>query len=219
MPVMQVPEVTIGIVEFEQTPNPNALRVRSGRTFINGPPLEFDRDKAAGHPLAVELLAIDGIDRIMIARDFVTVVRTGPGIAWDTLRAEIVLALLDAADAQPPPASAPSPVVHGEIEQHIESVLERHIRPLLASDGGEAVLVRFDAEEGTAWVRMGGACGGCPSGVMSLKRTIEQTIQRWVPEVKRVQATGEKGASPGDPKARFRRWIESKWGSMGEAKV
>ena len=155
----------------------------------------------------------------MVARDFVTVVRAGPAISWDGLRAEIVLALLDAADADPPPASAPRPAFLGEVEQHIESVLERHIRPLLAADGGEAVLVRFDAEEGTAWVRMGGACGGCPSGIMTLKRTIEQTIQRWVPEVKRVQAMGERDTSPGDPKARFRRWIEAKWGNKAEAKV
>jgi Fe-S cluster biogenesis protein NfuA len=216
---MRGPEAAIGIVEFEQTPNPNALRVRSGRTFTNGSPLEFDRENRTDHPLAAELLALDGIDRIMIARDFVTVVRIGPGIAWDALRAEIVLALLDAADAEQSTASTAPPVFLGEIEQHIESVLERHIRPLLASDGGEAVLVRFDAGEGTAWVRMGGACGGCPSGVMTLKRTIEQTIQRWVPEVKRVQATGEKGASLGDPKARFRHWIETKWGNKGEAKV
>ena len=61
---------------------------------------------------------------------------------------------------------------------------------------------------------MGGACGGCPSGITTLKRTIEQTIQRWVPEVKRVR-TVEDGQSPAeDPKARFRRWVEAKWGKQ-----
>jgi Fe-S cluster biogenesis protein NfuA len=212
--VMREPETALGIVEFEQTPNPNALRVHSGRKFTNGPPLEFDRENGAGHPLAAALLAIDGIERIMIARDFVTIVRPGPAVPWDSLRAEVVLALLDAPDADPPEQAVAPPVLLGEVEQHIESVLDRYIRHLLASDGGEAVLVRFDAEDGTAWVRMGGACGGCPSGFNTLKRTIEQTIQRWVPEVKRVNAVGESRASHDDPKARFRHWVEAKWGKQ-----
>lgn len=204
----------IGIVEFEPTPNPNALRVRSGRKFTNGPPLEFTREDRSAHPLAAELLAIEGLERTMIARDFVTVVRTGPAVSWDGLRAEIVLAFLDAPDVDPLEEGPAPPAFDGEVEQHIESVLDRYVRHLLASDGGEAVLVRFDANDGTAWVRMGGACGGCPSGITTLKRTIEQTIQRWVPEVKRVKAVGETRAPLEDPKARFRHWVEAKWGKQ-----
>jgi len=212
-------ENAMGLVEFEPTPNPDALRVRSGQTFIQGLPVEFDRRDAAAHPLAAEMLAIDGIERVMIARDFVTVVRAGPGVDWEDLRPLVVLALMDAGDAEPPAASAlpgaspEGPV--GDVEQHIEDVLNRYVRHLLAADGGEAALVRFDAAEGIAWVRMGGACGGCPSGITTLKRTIEQTIMHWVPEVKRVLAVGdEMPASPENPKARFRRWVEAKWGKQ-----
>jgi Fe-S cluster biogenesis protein NfuA len=62
---------------------------------------------------------------------------------------------------------------------------------------------------------MGGACGGCPSGITTLKRTIEQTIKHWVPEVKRVLATGDEPQAPSEnPKARFRRWVEAKWGKQ-----
>ena len=204
----------MGIVEFEQTPNPNALRVRSGRTLTKGPSLEFDHQDEPAHPLVAELLAIEGVDRIMIAPEFVTVVRSGPRVAWEPLRPLIVLALLDTAAAGPIPSSPPATSFTGEVEQHIEEVLDRYVRHLLAADGGEAVLVRFDAAEGTAWVRMGGACGGCPSGITTLKRTIEHTIQRWVPEVKRVRTVEEPHAPLEDPKARFRRWVEAKWGKQ-----
>ena len=204
----------MGIVEFERTPNPNALRVRSGQTFTKGAALEFDRDNGSSHPMAAGLLAVPGVDRVMIGRDFVTVVRSGPAISWDRLRPEITLALVEWADSDAgevsPPPEAEAPL--GEVEQHIEDVLERYVRHLLATDGGEAVLVRFDTAEGTAWIRMGGACGGCPSGITTLKRTIEATIMRWVPEVKRVQAVGEAHASLEDPRARFRKWVETKWG-------
>jgi Fe-S cluster biogenesis protein NfuA len=59
---------------------------------------------------------------------------------------------------------------------------------------------------------MGGACGGCPSGTTTLKRTIEQTIVHWVPEVKRVQSVADAAALAEDPKVRFRRWVQAKWG-------
>lgn len=204
----------MGIVEFEQTPNPDALRVRSGRPLTNGAPLEFDRRDEAEHPLVAELLAIEGVERIMVARDFVTVVRSGPRVGWEPLRPLIVLALIDSADAGPIRSRPPATTFTGEVEQHIEDVLDRYVRHLLAADGGEAVLVRFDAEDGTAWVRMGGACGGCPSGVTTLKRTIEQTIQRWVPEVKRVRTIEDAQSPTEEPKARFRRWVEAKWGKQ-----
>jgi Fe-S cluster biogenesis protein NfuA len=166
------------------------------------------------HPLASELLAIDGVDRVMIARDFVTVVRSGPAIAWEALRPQIALVLAELGNSAHRDVSRQAEAPLGEVERHIEEVLDRYVRHLLAKDGGEAVLVRFDAAEGIAWVRMGGACGGCPSGMATLKRTIEQTIMRWVPEVRRVQSVGNKPTSLEDPKARFRNWVEAKWGKQ-----
>lgn len=202
----------MALIEFELTPNPDALRVQTGQVFTNGPALDFNRSSAGDHPLVHALLAIDGIVRVMFGRDFVTVVRSGPGIAWDALRPEIALALLEEGDCAPAARVQVREGSLGEVEQHIEQVLDRYVRHLLAKDGGEAVLERFDRAEGTAWVRMGGACGGCPSGMTTLKRTIEQTIVHWVPEVKRVQSVGDVAALAEDPKVRFRRWVQAKWG-------
>lgn len=203
----------MALIEFEQTPNPDALRVQTGQVFTRGPALDFDRSSQGSNPLAAGLLAIDGIGRVMIGGDFVTVVRTGPTVSWERLRPEIALVLIELEDVAPAATSGRPDVQLGEVERHIEEVLDRYVRHLLAKDGGEAALVRFDAAEGTAWVRMGGACGGCPSGITTLKRTIEQTVVRWVPEVKRVHAVGDASASAGDPKARFRRWVQARWGS------
>ncbi|GGD93773.1 iron transporter [Tsuneonella deserti] len=205
----------MAFIEFEQTPNPDALRVQTGQVFTTGAALDFDRSSAAAPPLAADLLAIGGIERVMIGRDFVSVIRAGPTVPWDLLRPDIALVLMEHADAAA--IQGPSrPDTHlGEVERHIEEVLDRYVRHLLAKDGGEATLIRFDAGDGTAWVRMGGACGGCPSGITTLKRTIEQTIMHWVPEVKRVHAEGTAPGSGEDPKARFRRWVQEKWGKSG----
>lgn len=201
-------------IEFETTPNPDALRVRADRAFPPGPPRQFDRRTASADPLAAALLAIPGVVRVMIAADFVTVVRDGPATRWEALRPEIAFALADAPEGEgAAPVASPPAAPLGEIEQQIEDVLDRWVRPMLAADGGDALLVRFDASDGTAWVRMEGACGGCPSGSITLKRGIEQSIRRWVPEVTRVlEAAPEQRDEAVDPKARFREWIAAKWG-------
>lgn len=205
----------MNVIEFEATPNPDALRILPGIPLAPGQPRQFTSQNAAADPLATALLAIDGVVRILIGADFVTVVRENAGWAWERLRPQIALALSDAVDgglalAPPPEPADRAPL--GEIGQQIEEVLDRWVRPLLAADGGEAVLVRFDPADGTAWVRMDGACGGCPSGSITLKRSIEQTIRRWVPEVARVLAAESEAPHVDDPKARFRRWIAEKWG-------
>jgi len=203
-------------VEFEQTPNPHALRILPGRPLSHGAPRQFTRNVAVDEPLAAALLKIDGIARVMIGPDFLTVVRENARWEWDALRPEIVLAIADAPECGPEPASGPPQAARpelGEIEQQIEDVLDRWVRPMLASDGGDAILARFDPADGTAWIRMEGACGGCPSGSITLKRGIEQSIRRWVPEVTRVVAAEPENRPGVDHKARIRDWIARKWGS------
>lgn len=202
-------------IEFEQTPNPDALRVLPGRIVSEGPPRQYDRGAPAANPLAADLLSLPGVARVMTGRDFVTVVRLDASVEWKALRPEIALTLLDWLErpAAPQPEPLPRAMHEGAVAQQIEEVLERHVRPRLAADGGDAVLVRYDPAEGTAWVRMEGACGGCPSGSMTLKQGIERTIRHWVPEVRRVAAEAETLAEKVDPKARFRDWVAAKWGT------
>lgn len=40
----------MALIEFEQTPNPDALRVQTGRVFTHGPALGFDRTSEDGIP-------------------------------------------------------------------------------------------------------------------------------------------------------------------------
>jgi Fe-S cluster biogenesis protein NfuA len=206
-------------IVFETTPNPDALRIVSDRPLPSGPPRQFVPGEPASDPLAAALLAIDGIVRVMIGPDFVTVVRDDPARDWDALRPQIAFALLDTPEIEREPSVGAIAAVRperSEVEQQIEDVLDRWVRPGLGADGGNATLTRFDAESGTAWIRMTGACGGCPSGPITLKRGIEQTVRRWVPEVVRVAAAEDPSTTPYDPRARFRDWVARKWGAPSE---
>ena len=187
-----------------------------GQRLSSGPPRSFDKSTATHEPLAAALLGIAGIARILIGADFITVVREGPDRDWADLKPDIVWRLFDFLGDNgiaPQPHAEREDISAGDIfsdiEAHIDAVLERYVRPWLATDGGNALLDRFDPATGTVWIRMEGACGGCPSGSITLKGGIEKTVRRRVPEVLSVQAVEE--GPRGDPKARVREWIARKW--------
>jgi Fe-S cluster biogenesis protein NfuA len=53
-------------------------------------------------------------------------------------------------------------------------------------DGGDVEFRKF--EDGVVFVKMQGACSGCPSAPATLKRGIERMLMHWVPEVQGVTA-------------------------------
>ncbi len=61
------------------------------------------------------------------------------------------------------------------------------IRPFLQADGGDVELIDV-TDEGVVYVRLVGACGGCPMSTMTLKAGIEERVKEQVPEVKSVEA-------------------------------
>jgi len=71
-----------------------------------------------------------------------------------------------------------------DIKLKIEEALNK-IRPYLNEDGGDVELVHVD-EDKNVQVRLLGACNNCPMSIQTLKFGVEQTIKRFVPEVKEV---------------------------------
>ncbi len=67
----------------------------------------------------------------------------------------------------------------------IEKALEE-IRPFLNSDGGDISFIELK-EDGTAVVKLHGACTGCSVNQMTLKSGVEMTVKKHAPEVLRVQ--------------------------------
>lgn len=72
----------------------------------------------------------------------------------------------------------PDPVTHAN--QVLESV-----RPQLHSHGGDVSLVRID--EGTAFVRLEGACNGCSMSSVTLRNLVEEALVQGVPAVTAVE--------------------------------
>ncbi|MBO1224316.1 MAG: NifU family protein [Candidatus Scalindua sediminis] len=72
-----------------------------------------------------------------------------------------------------------------DLRERVEKSLDT-IRPALMADGGNVELV--DVENGIVKVRLQGACGTCPSALMTLKQGIEVKVKEDVPEIQEVEA-------------------------------
>jgi Fe-S cluster biogenesis protein NfuA len=77
----------------------------------------------------------------------------------------------------------PQATTDESLEARVNRALDK-VRPLIAADGGEVWLVKV--EDGTAYVQMLGACGGCPASNMTLKGAIEAVVSVDVPEISSV---------------------------------
>jgi len=61
------------------------------------------------------------------------------------------------------------------------------VRPGLQADGGDVEFIRVD-NNNVVFIRLVGACGGCPMATITLKQGIERIVKMQVPEVNSVEA-------------------------------
>ena len=72
------------------------------------------------------------------------------------------------------------------IEQQVQQVLMHEVRPALQADGGD---LKFERLEGSQlYIRLQGACIGCPSAELTLKSGIENHMRQRFPQITEVIA-------------------------------
>jgi Fe-S cluster biogenesis protein NfuA len=84
------------------------------------------------------------------------------------------------------PAGVDDDPADADIIDQIKDLIETRIRPAVANDGGDIIYRGF--REGHVYLRMQGACAGCPSSTATLKNGIESLLKHYVPEVIEVHA-------------------------------
>ena len=179
-------------VELEFTPNPNTLKYVTEVAFLlagakNFPTAEEAKGKS---PLAEKLFSLDGVEAIMVGKNFVTVT-LGDQDKLTELNDQIIETIkkflasgekavfLDALKEESEQKAAGSP-----LEQKIIDILDQDIRPAVAMDGGDITFDRF--EDGSVFLELKGACAGCPSSTATLKMGIENRLKESIPEVTEV---------------------------------
>lgn len=186
------------LIETETTPNPATLKFLPGRVVMAMGTRDFATpEEAEASPLAEALFGLGDVAGVFFGYDFVSVT-AAPGVAWAELKPQVLGVLLDhfaaemplfragsAADIAIDDGAADDPA-DADIVSQIKELLETRVRPAVANDGGDIVYRGFN--RGTVFLKMQGACSGCPSSTATLKQGIEQLLKHYVPEVTSVQA-------------------------------
>ena len=90
-----------------------------------------------------------------------------------------VLPMAREVKAQPPREMSPF-----KFAKLVETVLDEHVRPQLATDGGDLEIV--DIKDQVVYVGMKGACEDCVGSVRTIKMMVEQALKDHVDERIRV---------------------------------
>ena len=187
-------------IRTEQTPNPATRKFLPGQSVMETGTRDFaDAASAEASPLAAALFASGLVEGVFYGRDFISVT-AAPAVSWSDLEPVVVESLLDhfvsgaplfvpgtaagihvaaEADFEEDPADA-------DIIDQIKELIETRVRPAVAQDGGDIAYKGY--RDGHLYLSMHGACSGCPSSTVTLKRGIESLIRHYVPEVESVEA-------------------------------
>jgi NFU1 iron-sulfur cluster scaffold homolog, mitochondrial len=177
-------------VRAEYTPNPNSLKFISSETiypYRNSISYNSLADaETAKNKLASELFKIEGLTKVFIMSNFVTVDKE-EHINWKDIHLEIKNIIKTSledmkiwSEENKPEEAESSSDINADARSRIETVLDK-IRPALVADGGNIELV--DIIEKDARLRMVGACGTCPSSLMTMKMGVERALLAEVPDL------------------------------------
>ena len=86
------------------------------------------------------------------------------------------------------PKTGRSKVLAASLTDRVEDILRR-IGPSLRVDGGGVELARIEGD--AVYLRLTGACIGCPGADITLKYGIESAIREEIPEIGRVLTVEE----------------------------
>ena len=186
------------LIRTEHTPNPSTRKFLPGQSVMDSGTRDLpDTQSAQASPLAESLFATGMVEGVFYGRDFVSVT-AAPGVSWTDLEPVVIEALLDhfvtgaplfkagsAAGIRVDPDFEEDPE-DAEIIDQIKELIETRVRPAVAQDGGDIVYKGY--RDGRLFLSMHGACQGCPSSEVTLKRGIESLIKHYVPEVESIEA-------------------------------
>lgn len=187
-------------IQIEETPNPSTLKF-----LFSGPVAGVDYGaefsnitEAEMSPLAALLFAVEGVEKVFFGGDFVSITKTGK-VTWETLKPEVLVVMTDycsmhGTDHKVARSNGGDSEEEkeffdekdSEIVKQVKELIENYVRPAVAQDGGD---IKFRGyKEGVVFVRLRGACSGCPSAAVTLKDGVYGMLSYYVPEIKAVES-------------------------------
>lgn len=183
-------------IQTEATPNPATLKFIPGQAVLGSGTREF-RDQASAKeksPLAARIFDVEGVQGVFLGSDFISVTKSDG--EWQHLKPALLGAIMEhylsgepalaEGEQQGEGASEDYEASDAETVSTIKELLETRVRPAVANDGGDITFHAF--RDGVVYLKMRGACAGCPSSTATLRHGIENLLRHFIPEVQEVQA-------------------------------
>ena len=179
-------------IQTEDTPNPDTLKFMPGDTVLKTGSVDYsNKESSISSPLASRLFEIDGVSRVFLSSDFISVTKE-TDLEWNNLKPSILTGIMEHYSSGLPALNNEKEIKVNdsaedtEIVKQIKDLLETRVRPAVAMDGGDISFCSF--ESGVVTLQMKGACAGCPSSTATLKMGIENMLRHYIPEVTEVKA-------------------------------
>ncbi len=181
-------------IQTEITPNPATLKFIPGETVMaQGTAFFENSEEAENSPLAARLFAIEGVSGAFFGSDFISVTLRDQD--WDDKKTEVLGAIMAHFSSGDPVVSETSSAPAQEMDENpedaeivaqIKELLDARVRPAVARDGGDITFHGYT--EGKVFLRMQGACAGCPSSTATLQYGIQNLLKHYIPEIESVEA-------------------------------
>jgi Fe-S cluster biogenesis protein NfuA len=181
-------------IQVEETPNPNTLKFVPGRLVSPHQVYAFTKSSQNLPPFVERLFRLGGVMEVFCAHDFMSVSKAQE-TSWDHLRPLLLAEMTDIflqnetlsfeaeKTEEVPLEQSPE---DAEIAAEIRALLEERVQPFVATHGGSITFSHF--HDGVAYLKLQGACSGCPSATMTLKAGVENMLRHYIPEVKAVES-------------------------------
>jgi Fe-S cluster biogenesis protein NfuA len=145
-----------------------------------------DKEKAQGSPLAARLFAIEGVSRVDIMENSITVTKNIAG-DWRAIGPAIGKTIREHIQSGESAVSAEtlrSLPEEDKLRARVQQILEYQINPAVAGHGG--VITLLDVQGKDIFIKMGGGCQGCSSADATLRGGIEQALREQIPEIEQI---------------------------------
>tara|TARA_B100000497_G_scaffold23293_1_gene27278 strand:+ start:1034 stop:1921 length:888 start_codon:yes stop_codon:yes gene_type:complete len=178
-------------VYAESTPNPNVMKFVVNKKIVKGV-YEFKNvDETSNAPIVKSLFTFPFVKEVFLDFNFISITQNSTS-NWDEnvmdirefIRSYIednnILIYEDLINTNSSIVELDTENID-DISKEIIEIIEKHVKPAVASDGGNIVFQSYDQETKNVNVILQGACSGCPSSTITLKSGIENMLKEMLP--------------------------------------
>ena len=178
-------------VYAESTPNPNVMKFVVNKKIVKGV-YEFKNvNETTNAPIAKSLFGFSFIKEVFLDFNFISVTQNSDS-NWEEN-------VMDVREFIRSYIQDGNTLIHedlfeqtqdnieldlnnmDDVSKEIIDIIEKHVKPAVASDGGNIVFQSYDQETKNVNVILQGACSGCPSSTVTLKSGIENMLKEMLP--------------------------------------